>query len=404
MKRNGNTFKTLLSCTFISLSLWGGGGAKAFAQAPQHYVDFITGSVADKTALMKSLVIDVDTPELVANLPELSLEFLQEQVPIIGTDAGMKELALATIPVLKVSTQRQGALLWNIFGLLDDSQVRVAVLETMTATAAVNKRLMSPYLEGVHTFVAESVASGDGNLAPSLVAVNFLGKMADPSSFEILFRLLNSGGNAQLNQAIESSLSEVIPSSQAALLRYISQNSYSMAEKYRLLLLVQKNETISPLFKAEVAEKALSSTTINIGDISKMAPEAISLQLAAVEQIADSMWSRAAETVANYFLMAQEQLEKGLITSQQFLTVVDCLETLATTRSVSALMEYLGVLNTAAAQDVASVNHEVLLAVIESLGALGDKAAFDNLLYVTYLPYPETITTAARTALAGLKW
>jgi hypothetical protein len=46
----------------------------------------------------------------------------------------------------------------------------------------------------------------------------------------------------------------------------------------------------------------------------------------------------------------------------------------------------------------------VLLAVIESLGALGDKAAFDNLLYVTYLPYPETITTAARTALAGLKW
>ena len=404
MKRNGNTFKTLLSCTFISLSLWGGVGANAFAQAPQHYVDFITGSVADKTALMKSLVIDVDTPELVAALPELALEFLQEQVPIIGTGAGMKELALATIPVLKVSTQRQGALLWNIFGLLDDSQVKVAVLETMTTTAGINKRLMSPYLEGVHTFVAEAVASGDGNLAASLVAVNFLGKMADPSSFEILFRLLNSGGNAQLNQAIESSLSEVIPSSQAALLRYISQNSYSMAEKYRLLLLVQKNETISPLFKAEVAEKALSSTTINIGDISKMAPEAISLQLAAVEQIADSMWSRAAETVANYFLMAQEQLEQGLITSQQFLTVVDCLETLATTRSVSALMEYLGVLNTAAAQDVASVNHEVLLAVIESLGALGDKAAFDNLLYVTYLPYPETITTAARTALAGLKW
>ena len=49
-------------------------------------------------------------------------------------------------------------------------------------------------------------------------------------------------------------------------------------------------------------------------------------------------------------------------------------------------------------------DEEVLLAVIESLGALGDKAAFDNLLYVTYLPYSETITTAARTALAGLKW
>lgn len=404
MKRNGNIFKALLSCTFISLSIWGGFGTQAFAQVPQQYVDFITGSVADKTALMKSLVINVDTPELVATLPELSLEFLQEQVPVIGTGSGMKELALATIPVLKVSTQRQGALLWNIFGLIDDSQVRVAVLETMTTTAGINKRLMSPYLEGVHTFVAESVAFGEENLSTSLRAVKFLGKMADPSSFEILFRLLNSGGNTQLNQAIEVSLSEVIPSSQAALLRYISQDSYSMAEKYRLLLLVQKNEKISQLFKAEVAEKALSSTTINIGDISKMAPEAISLQLAAVEQITDSVWSRAAETVASYFVVAQEQLELGLITSDQFLLVVDCLETLATTRSVSALMEYLGVLNVKAAQDVASVNHEVLLAVIESLGALGDKAAFDNLLYVTYLPYPETITTAARTVLAGLKW
>jgi len=35
---------------------------------------------------------------------------------------------------------------------------------------------------------------------------------------------------------------------------------------------------------------------------------------------------------------------------------------------------------------------------------LGDKMAFDNLLYVTYLPYSEQITSAASIALAGLKW
>ena len=135
-----------------------------------------------------------------------------------------------------------------------------------------------------------------------------------------------------------------------------------------------------------------------------MAPEALSLQLATVQQIDESDWTRAAAIVAEYFVQAQEQFNQGLITREQFLGVVVCLEGLATSHSVSALVNYLGVLNMAAAQKVSSVDQEVLLAVIESLGALGDKAAFDNLLYVTYLPYPETITTAARTALAGLKW
>lgn len=408
MERKENTFHTLLHGALIAFSLCLGPCVPAMAQdavpAPQQYIDFVTGSVADKTELLKGLVISGDTPELVASIPEFALEFLQQQVPVIGSGSGLRELALAAIPVVRVSGQHQAALLWGLFDLLDDNQVRVAVLEALSAASQSDRRLVSPYLEGVHTFVAEHLAAGGDDPEPAVVAVELLGQMADSSSFEVLFRLMDSGVSPELDQAVRSALSAVIPGSQTALLRHVSQDDYSMAEKYRLLLLVQENDRISPLFKAELAEKALSATIIRGEDISGMAPEAISLQLAAVEQIADSVWSRAAETVADYFVVAQEQLRLGLITGGQLLSVVDCLEKLATARSVSALMEYLGVLNTDAAQDVASVDQEVLLAVIESLGALGDKAAFDNLLYVTYLPYPETITTAARIALAGLKW
>ncbi len=406
MERNGNTLHAFLHCALIAFSLCAGAPAPAqeSGPAPQQYIDFVTGSVADKTELLQGLVISGDTPELVASIPEFALEFLQQQVPVIGSGSGLRELALAAIPVVRVSGQRQAALLWGVFDLLDDSQVRAAVLEALADTVQSDRRLVSPYLEGVHTFVAEHLASGGDDPEPAVVAVELLGKMADPSSFEVLFRLLDSGVSPELDRSVRSALSAVIPGSQTALLSHVSQDDYSMAEKYRLLLLVQENDRISPLFKAELAEKALSATIIRGEDISGMAPQAISLQLAAVEQIADSVWSRAAETVADYFVVAQEQLRLGLITGGQLLSVVDCLETLATAHSVSALMEYLGVLNMDAAQDVASVDQEVLLAVIESLGALGDKAAFDNLLYVTYLPYPETITTAARIALAGLKW
>jgi hypothetical protein len=38
------------------------------------------------------------------------------------------------------------------------------------------------------------------------------------------------------------------------------------------------------------------------------------------------------------------------------------------------------------------------------LGDLGDKTAFDYLLYVGYLSYPETVKKASRDALARLAW
>lgn len=400
MKRKLNVQKGLVTFTIIT-----GLCSHIFATSvPQQYIDFVTGSVEDKTTLLENLTISSNTPELVASIPEEALEFVQETVPLIGTGSGMKELTVAAVPLLQVTAQRQGALLWNIFTLFDDSQVKVAVLDAMAATIDSNKRLVSPYLEGLHTFVAESVATNTGDVSTSVAAVNLLGKMEDPSSFELLFRLMNSGTSPELGQAIEDALYAVIPSSQTTLLRHISQDTYSSLEKYRLFLLVQKNEQISPLFKAEMAEKALSTTIINVEDASQVDSSTISLQLAAVQQIAASDWTRAAATVADYYLTAQTQFSEELITQEQFLGIISCMEGLATSHSVSALIDHLGVLNLAAAQELASVNEEVLLAVINSLGALGDKAAFDNLLYVTYLPYPEAITTAARTALAGLKW
>ena len=45
-----------------------------------------------------------------------------------------------------------------------------------------------------------------------------------------------------------------------------------------------------------------------------------------------------------------------------------------------------------------------MLALIQALGDLGDKTAFDYLLYVGYLEYPESVKKASRDALARLQW
>ena len=50
------------------------------------------------------------------------------------------------------------------------------------------------------------------------------------------------------------------------------------------------------------------------------------------------------------------------------------------------------------------VNDEIILAVINALGAIGDKTAFDSLLAVSYLDYNDQILQAARKALSGLRF
>ena len=71
---------------------------------------------------------------------------------------------------------------------------------------------------------------------------------------------------------------------------------------------------------------------------------------------------------------------------------------------MAVLNGYLKDLNSAASTDISSVDENVVMAVITGLGALGSKEAFDNLLYVTYLPYSEKVRTTARDAMAMLQW
>lgn len=47
---------------------------------------------------------------------------------------------------------------------------------------------------------------------------------------------------------------------------------------------------------------------------------------------------------------------------------------------------------------------QIILAVIVNLGGLGDKIAFDDLMYVGYLNYTSQIKKAARKSLENLKW
>ena len=91
------------------------------------------------------------------------------------------------------------------------------------------------------------------------------------------------------------------------------------------------------------------------------------------------------------------------MSAEKFATTIINVATIGSSDIGNILSTYLDSLNKSMEQGNAPAT-TVILAVIKSLGSLGDKTAFDYLLYVTYLDYPEVVTSAAKEALANLKW
>ncbi|AEE16724.1 hypothetical protein [Treponema brennaborense] len=399
MKRNSVKRIALCAAFFVHAAAFTAGDSGS-----DPVIDFITGSVADKTAVLRELVVTPDTPADVRRLPQAALEFVRTYVPVTGNGHGMTELAAAAVPFYgTVTVQSDADLLWQIFQLSDDDTLRSSILRLFSASAGANRSLFVPYIPNLHTLLAEYVASEKYSSAVCLDIVGMLGSVADAQSFDPLFRLITADYDSALTAQAVSAIQHIIPESRTAIVKTLRSDSVSAGEKLQLFTLLQKNSENSDFFKAEIAENVLAVTIINGEDISSVTPDIAALQLAAMREIARTGWPKASATVAAYFAAAGKELQAGLIRESDFIEIIVCLEKMATTQAVSVLTEYLGSLN----KEVAAggvCREPVVLAVITALGTLGDKTSFDNLLYVTYLPYTDTVIAAARNALADLKW
>jgi hypothetical protein len=76
---------------------------------------------------------------------------------------------------------------------------------------------------------------------------------------------------------------------------------------------------------------------------------------------------------------------------------------MGTSGAAQALSLQLGLLNSRMERN-RDYDPDILISVIGALGDIGDKVAFDYLLYIGFLSYPDSIQNAARDALNKLKW
>lgn len=373
-----------------------------FPQNKDSKIKFIKGNIVDKTKAIKE-----STGEDSYWLAEKAIQFALDNKEILGNDRELDALVVSAIltitPEYVASADKlsQAEILFNftkLFNIFSSSNtVQIAVLskilllkdsiQTTDFTEELNKYLQS-----------DGIATADKSVLKSVIST--LESIGNNKSFNILFSLYINPEFESVQNELETTLIKLAPNYIDEILYII--NEKDIAKNKPLFEKIVKNSKISKNNLCEIAENLLNSSILYVENSTEK-DDFSKLQIEVLQVLSSNNWTRASSSAISFFIFAKDKFTNGLISEEDMIKIVSSLINVAPIESISPLVSYLVELNSLTEMGK-SVSIPVVEAVIKTLGAIGNKSAFDSLLGVTYLNYPESVLSAAREALAGLKW
>lgn len=373
-----------------------------FAEGTENKKKFIKGNLSEKTAIVKQAPVNE-----VVELATDAIDFAINNKEILGDDKELAVLAVVGITMLpqsyfesiddvkKAEINNKFLTLFNNF---KDDVVRIAVLNKLSNVNIPAEEFTITLNE---IMLGDDIISANKNFVKTVI--NTLGIIGDSNSFDILYNLLNNNTWSYYVNDIENALGPIAQKSSKNVIDLIKKGS--ITDCRRIFDLIQKNEKNSQFFKAEVAENVLAQTIYIVGTTSFDDKELVSLQLDSIRVLTKYKWTRAARTMVAFFDIAVSEYEAKQMSHTEFIEVIKGVSVIVPIDAVSICSNCLVGMNKKKESGKFSESDEkVVLALISALGAIGDKAAFDSLLAVTYYNYSDNVITAARNALARLKW
>lgn len=364
---------------------------------------FIRGNLNEKTIAVREA-----SGEEAYNLSNTAIDFCIESQPVLGNDRELDSLAVAAVLSLSPdyiknlnndSKNNVISKLEKLFLTFDESStVRIAVISKVRAlTDIVNVSnfigILNDYLQ------EEAVTTKEAAVIKAVISA--LQDFGNNDSFIICYTLLNNSKFSDFYDDLETACSALVSQSMNEVVGIISQSSLPVITK--LFALIQKNSNLSKKNLCEISENVMLRAILYMDNFSSLTQDQQDIQLAALKILSDNKWTVSSKTAVNYFQKAKVQYQAEKMNEQFFCDVIGCLPNIAPIDSVEPLSDYLEELN-AQTERGEVVSTPVVLSVIKTLGLIGDKTAFDSLLAVTYISYPESVLSSAREALSGLRW
>lgn len=366
-------------------------------------IKFIKGNISEKTTAVR----EASGAESIL-LALKAIDFSLENKDLLGNDRELEGLAVAAIlsispDYIKNANDSQKSIIVsqfiNLFNKFSTSNT--VAIATLTKYSSLYEYLQDrQFVETLNFFLkSQEIKKTDESVMKSVF--NTLQLIGNSETFLILYDIFDDKNYAHLKNEIENTLVS---------LSFISQNEIiglletaDIKDLSQIFKIIKKNSKISKNYVCDVSEKVISKSILLLGSSSFVSQEDILVQLEALNNLSDNKWTRASLVAVSYFQFAKKIYNQNLMTETQFESVINCLSNVSPVDAVNPLTAYLEELNRQKENET-DVSSAIVLSVIKTLGAIGDKSAFDSLLAVTYLDYDESILSAARKALSGLRW
>lgn len=363
---------------------------------------FIKGNIQDKISAIKECT---ESDKLW--LSNKAIDFVLENSKYLNEDRDLETLAVTAILSLpndygNLKLDKEKSEIADKFIFLYDSfsYSKTVQISIISKYLSLSKYLPTePLKQRLNTYLSSPGSiTADPSLLKTIIVA--LGDIGDNESFKILYNLQDSKYKQHIDE-INNSLTNLIPVSMNEV--FILIQSKDINHLSRISLLIDKKTKIPQNFISEIAENLLNESIVIVGNTTTTKEQLIEIQMKALKILYDNKCTRASKTVISYFDVAKNEFEQNLLTEDQFIFVIKSLAVIAPIDSVNTLINYLMYLNSKVG-NLTNVQVNVVIAVINTLGAIGDKTAIDSLLDVTYLTYPESVLSAAQNALLELKW
>ena len=368
--------------------------------------NFIRASLSAKTGILRDAATDERSEEFIGDLYESALRFALANGEYLQEDPDMIALVGTAAKGAGISGNKSSVnSLWELFQIYQDSYSRVEILGALSLLGKGNKELigsLNKYLEAENntyrniTLVQNSSRPGFISDYPVIRAcITALGILGDSTSFPYLFSAMTAGYPQNVTQETLKALESIQGNYKDYLVDVIQNNPF--AEKAAAFRIGAYNERLSVAERGEIALAALDVSLDSSG------PFETSLRYDAVTVLTRLKWSPAASLAIRNFYRVQTDFTNGFVPRERLIEAITCLGVMGTSEAAHALALQLGYFNSQT-EKTGEYDEAVILALVNALGELGDKAAFDYLLYIGYLNYPDKIQASARDALNRLRW
>jgi hypothetical protein len=363
--------------------------------------NFAIASLDVKIQILQDAATNTSVAEL-GPLYQQALEFVLENVSFLPVDPRFRQLAeIAADQVAVIRFAPASTALWRLFQDDTDTGIRVRTANALGIVAAGDLEAvdrLNRFLDGQNALFAAGKGA-DLQVVPAILRA--LGRLGDPSSFPAVFSAMVLGYSEETTQIARDSLAAIRGDLRGLLANIV--NIGRPAEKFQALQLGVTGDRLGDKDKVTLAMQAL-----DIGLHTATADLAARTSLRAMRVLAaatlrERAWQQASPLLVEHLDQSIAENDQGQIDKGALLEAIHALGSMGTHEAAVRLTQYLVLLNSYMEKGK-GYDEQIVGAVIESLGKLEDKVAFEDLVYTQYLGYSNAIRTAARAALDRLRW